>query len=276
MSETRLAITTDQKPELVALIRRLPGILTGRLPDEHNIALGFRTRIGFAILDRIAPNFVELSKGNTGADGTKWPPLSRAYLAYGRRFGKGEQSALKKAAGLDRRHSLAPGNKKGLLTKEQLKLWRRTYADRLAWFIMRESDEKAKSHAAAIAWIVVKAAGGKTKLEVYGGRKVDILVDTGYLRNSLQPGTLIENGPEARYEQPSSSGGIDQIFDVAEPFRVIIGSRVKYANYHHNAKNPKRRRRLWPSRFPSEWWRRILGVGVQGLSRIGDIYRGAA
>lgn len=285
MAESRIAITTDQKPELVSLIRRLPRILCGKLPDEHGIAAGFRARIGYAVLGLIAPNFMELARGRAGADGDKWPPLSKEYLAYGRRFGKGEQSALKKAAGLGRQHSLAPGNKQGLLNKEQLKLWKRTYADRYAWYVMRESDKKAAAHAAAVAWITVKAAGGKTKLEVFGNRQVDILVDTGYLRNSLEQGTLVENGPEAQYDKPvktgkpkkgmTNLGGSEQIFETDDPHRVIVGSRVKYANYHHNAKSARRKRRLWPSKFPANWWRQILGVGIQGLSRISDLYRGA-
>lgn len=274
MNEVRTTITTDKKPALVDLVRRLPLILSGRVHDEANIAQGFRTRLGFAMLSLIAPNFDLLGRGGVGADGTKWHPLSPEYLAYGRRFGPGEKSALKKAAGLSNQNRTAPGDKKGLLTPDQLKLWRRVYADRLAWYIMREADDKAKSHAAAVAWIVVKKAGAKTKLEVFGNRQVQILVDTGYLRQSIQPGQLMENGPDASYSPPGGRGGQQQIFDVSVTHQVVIGSRVQYAAAHHASKNPKKKRRLWPAQFPAEWWTQILGVAISGLQRVVDLYDG--
>jgi hypothetical protein len=198
--------------------------------------------------------------------------LTRAYLAYGRRFGSGEQTKLKKAAGVGKNASLAPNNQKGLLTPDQLKLWKRTFAEMYAWYVMRESDKSAKAHAAAVAWIVVKKAGGRTKLEVYGNRQVQMLVDTGRLRNSLQPGELMENGPDANYSRPTGEGGQEQEFEIAEPSRVIVGSNVEYARYHHAAKSLKRRRGLWPERFPYEWWQEILGTAIQGLVHLKDAF----
>lgn len=270
--QVHITTTRDQKPKLVELIRHLPAILSGRVSDVAGIANGFRSRIGYSILSLIAPNFNELGRGMTGADGDKWPLLSKAYLAYGRRFGKGEQAELKKQAGIGKGHSFAPGNKKGLLTADQLKLWRRTYADRLAWYTMRMPDNKAKARAAAIAWIVVKAAGAKTKLEVYGNRQVQILVDTGRLRGSLQPGWIQETGPNAEYQKPSGIGGQDQTF-TSLPGEVIVGTNVSYGEYHHEGKRvPKRR--LWPKEFPSDWWTQILGTAISGLIRISEIVGG--
>lgn len=270
----RLVITTDQKPSLVNLVRRLPAILCGKMADQDGIAHGFRNRLGFAILSLIGPNMEEMSRGMPGADGTKWPPLSPEYLAYGRRFGKGEKAALKREAGLTREHKHGPGGNLGLLTPEQVKLWNRTFARALAKYILQASEQDAKAHAAAVAWIVVKKAGGKTKLEVFGKREAQILVDTGYLFNSLQPGILIEStGPGADYLPPGGKGGQEQVFDVDSPYVVVVGSHVSYAAAHHNAKNPKRRRRLWPQYFPSAWWEQIIGVTIQGLQRISDLYR---
>lgn len=274
VAEVRTTITTDQKPALTELVRRLPSILAGRSQDVAGIAHGFRTRLGFAILSLVGPNFDLLSRGGVGADGTKWFPLSQAYLAYGRRFGKGEETALKKAAGLGKGHRYAPGDEKGLLTKEQLQMWRRIYADRLAWYMRRESDDKAKAHAAAVAWIIVKEKGAKTKLEVYGHRQAQILVDTGYLRQSIQPGTLTEIGVEGQYSPPGGQGGIAQVMDKDTPYMVVVGTRVQYAAYHHAARNANRRRRLWPQQFPEDWWRQILGVAISGLQRIADLYDG--
>lgn len=274
MSSTFTTVSNDHRLEVVNLIRRLPGILTGRVPDEHGIAAGFRARVGYAIFSLIAPNFNDLGRGMVGADGTKWPKLSPEYLAYARRFGPGEQAMLKKTAGLGKQHRFAPAEKKGLLTTEQLKLWRRTYARALASLIMQQSEADATAHAAAIAWVVVKKAGAKTKLDVYGNREVQMLVDTGVMRGSLQPGTLVEHGAQATYDRPSGAGGPLQIFDINTPNLIIVGTTDKKAKFHHLAKHRHRKRRLWPSEFPTDWWNQILGTAISGLARIGELYSG--
>lgn len=289
-----VTVTTSSanKPALRQLVRNLPAILSGRVPDAQSIALGFRTRIGYSILSLIMPNFDALGRGNPGADREKWKALSKEYLAYGRkltpdeakikgkswqgrRFAPGEQAALKKQAGLGNQHRLAPGGKHGLLTPQQLKLWRQTYADRLAWYIMREPDDKAKEHAAAIAWIVVKRAGGKTKLEVFGNRKVQILVDTGRGAGSLTPGTITEFGPQASYNKPAVKGGADQEFDVTDPTETVVGTNVGYMGAHHRGNKRLPRRRLWPENFPSDWWNTILGNAISGLVRIAELFGGS-
>lgn len=268
--------TKAQLPALRQLIRNLPSILSGRLPDVDGIAHGFKVRIGLKLLALITLNFNELKRGSPGVDGTKWPPLSAAYLAYGRRFGPGEQASLKKQAGVLPHHRFAPGGKKGLLSKELKKLWDRTYADRLAWYIMRESDSNAKAHAAAIAWIVVKAAGGKTKLDVFGKRQVEILVDTGRGAGSLSPGILTEQGPAAFYGKPNIPKGSpeDQEFNDTLPDGITVGTNVGYMGAHHRGRKvPKRR--LWPEEIPAAWWQGILGEAISGLVRITDLFRGS-
>ncbi len=276
MAETvHVTTTTDQTPALRELVFNLPAILSGRLPDVQGIATGFRTRIGFAILNLIVPNFDNLGRGQSGDDGDKWKPLSRAYLAYNRRFGPTEKSDLKKQAGLSKQHRLAPGDNKGLLTKDQLKLWRKTYSDRLAWYIMRESDAKAKSHAAAVAWIVVKKAGGKTMLDVYGNRTVQILVDTGRGRGSLTPGQMTEQGPTAFYAKPAGKGGGEQVFDTSNPSQVVTGTNVGYMGAHHRGNRRLPKRRLWPEQFPHGWWDSILGTAISGLVRIAEVFQGS-
>lgn len=272
MDTVSITATKDQKPAIKKLITDLPGILSGRVSDVQGIAQGFRSRIGYGILSLIIPNFDNLGRGLSGADGDKWKALSKRYLAYSRRFGPTEAKDLKKAAGLGKTHKHGPGDKKGLLTPDQLKLWRKTYADRLSWYIMRESDENAKRHAAAVAWIVVKSRGAKTKLEVFGNRTVQILVDTGRGRGSLTPGTLQEFGPTATYQKPTGKGATEQEFDVTNPNQVVVGTNVGYMGAHHRGNKRLPRRRLWPENFPQEWWNSILGVAISGLVRIGEVF----
>lgn len=277
MIDVTVTTTTDKIPELRTLVRNLPGIISGRLADVGGIAHGFKVRIGYALVSLIAPNFDELGRGLQGSNEEKWPPLSKEYLAYSRRFGPTEKRDLKKQHGLGRQHQYAPGDKKGLLTREQLQLWRRTYADRLAWYLMRLPDKKAKEVAARIAWSVVKRAGGKTMLEVYGNRQVQILVDTGRGRASLQPGLVFESGPDANYDKPNGKGGVEQVFEL-EPSSVTVGTNVGYMGAHHRDRQKGMRgpptRRLWPRELPGSWWQQILGVAIQGLVRIGELYNG--
>jgi hypothetical protein len=262
----RVVVTRDKKPEIEGLIRRLPAMLSGRVPDEHGIAHGFKSRLAWAFFSLVAPAFNIKGRGQTDDAGESWNPLSPSYLAYQRPV-VGRQPP--KGGGL------APGGKDGMLTPEQLRLWRRTFADRYAWFVMREPDDQAKAHAAAIAWIVVKERGGKTKIGTFGKRQpgVDyqILVDRGILRRSIMPGQLTgRRKSDADYRAPKN-----QEFDDRHT-ELVIGTNVPYAKYHHHAKNPLRRRRLWPERFPAHWWRQILSVGQSGLARIGDLYGGTA
>ncbi len=255
---------TRQDVRLVAA--QLVAILAGRQPDVHGIARGFQLAIGFAALSDIKDAFIIKSRGGTDAMGIRWPPLSREYLAYGRRFGPGEQSRLKQGAGLGRAHSKAPGGRKGLLTAAQLKQWRKIYVRLLNRFILSEGEAEAKSHAAAIAWSVLKRHGAKTKLEVFGNRQVDILRDTGILLNSLSPGILSGSGPSVNYSPPSSDGGAEQIFDL-QPGEVIVGTNVEYASAHQKGIGVPQRKFLpdEANPVPTVWWARWLAVANAAL-----------
>lgn len=136
----------------------------------------------FTLTQKVKEQFIVKSRGGTGDDGISWKPLSKSYLAYGRRFGKGEQAALKAAAGLGKGNRFAPGNNKGLLTAAQLKRWRKLYASALMWL---DDEPGSSARAAAYAWSTLKKEGAKTKLDVYGNRKVEMLRDTGNLLASL-------------------------------------------------------------------------------------------
>jgi hypothetical protein len=264
MSTTTHVVTEDRRPEIERTIRALPAMLAGRVPDEHGIAAGFRARLAWTFFSLVAPAFNAKGRGETDDAGESWHPLSPAYLAYQR-----------PVTGRKPPHAggLAPGGKDGYLTPELLRLWRRTYADRLAWFIMRMPDKDAASRAAAIAWIVVKKAGAKTKIGTFGERKAgvdyQILVDTGLLRRSILPGELVnEQQVDSQYRPPEAQECNDQ------GHRLIVGTTVPYAKYHHHAKDPKRRRRLWPERFPADWWRQINSVAVSGFARLGELFGG--
>lgn len=261
------------RADLRRILGGLPGILAGRAPDPLGIALGLKLRVGVAVLSFIQDWFDTKADGGTDPGGVKWAPLSKAYLAYQRRFGKNEQKDLATGAGLNPKlNKFAPGGKKGLLTEMELKSWRGIYSTTLARLRFAGVPEaRAKNIAAGKAWAIMKDRGAKTKLEVFGNRKVQILRDTGILRNSLSPG--IEDQP---------SGANEQIFDVTKPGEVIVGTNVPYARAHHEGRGNVPKRPLWPD--PEDWpeaaWGQVARVAAEGVIRAVGILlsgnRGAA
>ncbi|XZE18811.1 hypothetical protein SH449x_004116 [Pirellulaceae bacterium SH449] len=237
-------------------LRTFVAILTGRHPDHFQIARSVFYVLGFQALTDIQADFLRKSAGGVGEDGVKWPPLSPAYLAYGRRFGKGEKAALKKAAGLDRRHSRGVGGKGGILTAQQQKRWNKVYSQTLAAMAARYDIAKAKQIAAGHAWNVIKSEGAKTKLEVYGNRQVDMLQDTGILIRSLSPGTILPDGSD--YQPPTGEGGDQQIFRALSD-GIVVGSNVAYAD-HQNRTRP-----FLPKEIPSAWQARWESTVVRIL-----------
>lgn len=254
MSE-RVLYVRISRPELRRRLALLPAILAGRAPDEFNIQRGFMLRLAVAFLEKVKLAFITKARGGTDEAGESWPKLSRKYLAYGRRFGRGEQAALKKAAGLGRAN-----NRRGLLTAAQDKRWKKIYARNLAWLAARESIGEAKAHAASIAWAQLKREGAQTKLDVYGNREVEILRDTGILFNSLSPGLLSPRGADAAY-----SAKPNQIIRFRQG-ELIVGTEVPYASRHHNGvKVPQRR--LWPRNIPASWYAYFTRQADAGLAK---------
>lgn len=248
------------REDIQRIANLIANILSGRAPDEQGVGKSFLLALGFAALSDIKSAYVVKADGGTDEMGIRWRPLSREYLAYGRRFGRGEQASLKRAAGLGSGHRLAPGGKKGLLTSSQLREWRKIYSSFLMRFMVSEGEAEAKSHAAAIAWTILKKRGARTKLEVFGTRKAQILRDTGVLLNSLSPGLLSGAGESASYSPPGGAGG-DQIFDT-RPGEVIVGTNVIYAGPHQKTRPflPDERNPI-----PAVWWMRWVAVANMAL-----------
>lgn len=235
------------------------------------VARGVFLAVGFAALSDIKQDFIRKSRGEIGEDGVKWKPLSKEYLAYGRRFGKGEQAALKKAAGLGRANRFSPGNKTpsepgvgplpnrmgGMLTGFQVKRWWQVYFQHRNRLMLSMSPQEAKSRAAQIAWATIKREGAKTKLEVYGSRVVDINRDTGVLLNSLSPGELTGGNP-VNYVKPVIDGGDQQVFEALSN-GVVVGTNVAYAAAVNKI------RPFIPKRIPEAWSQRWMGVANDAI-----------
>lgn len=254
--------TSATRAELKEYLRQLPGILSGRLADLDGIAHGFKLRLAFAFFSVVKEAFIVKARGGTDECGITWPKLSRKYLAYQRPMGQGGKGSLKppKAGGI------APGARKkngqlpdGFMTEGQYNRWRKVYGTTLARLLLQVPEAEARKRAAQIAWADAKRSGVRTKLDVFGNREVEILRDRGILFNSLSPGVLTEDGPDASYGKP------DQQHVEERPGEIAVGTNVKYAAYHQNGKRP-----YWPKdgNLPGAWWEEILDAGRSGILQI--------
>lgn len=233
------------RADLVLTLRRLSAALagTGSSAGVSRAVRAILIRGAVALLSRVQQAFVVKARGGVGDDGIRWPRLSRKTIAA-RRTTRAERKAL----GVGGRRT------RGLLTPAQDKRWRGIFASTLAHMNARGVAGGA-ARAAAIAWATLKREGAKTKLDVLGGRTVEILRDTGMLLRSLTPG--FEDAPT---KQPG------QVVEVT-PGKVAVGSNVPYAATHHRGR-PGRipARRLWPTDgIPSAWSRAMGDAMIRGI-----------
>lgn len=218
---------------LLQKLAALPSLLSGRGVDPTGAVEGLCLAVGFQMLSIVREQFLVKSRGGTDDAGITWAALKPSTVAYGRRH-----------------PGYRPGRKKRpLLTPAQDKLWRGVYASSLARHLKGPlpAPQNARAQAAAVAWAVVKRAGGQTVLGRFGGEKVDIGRDTGRLFNSLSPG----------------SGSPDQILR-AEPGAAVVGSNLSYAAPFHA------RRPLWPDagKVPQAWVDRLADTLSDGLRNV--------
>lgn len=262
---------TGTRADVRSRVLRLRAILTGQEPDPHGVGRGFVLALGFGALSDIKDAFVTKSRGGTDEAGISWPRLSREYLAYGRRFGRGEAARLVRGAGGDPKlNRFGVSGNRGLLTKDQKARWEKIYGQQFArFYASTASHTYASMRAGKMAWAILKREGALTKLAVFGDRQVDILRDTGVLFNSLSPGMLTGEGAAAAYSKPTGSGGDEQIFEL-QPGKITVGTDVLYAATH-NYGDPRRgipRRQFLPAtdaQVPGVWWSRWLAIADRSL-----------
>lgn len=235
-----MAVFRGSQAELERALVALPRAIAGLEPDPTGVAQRLQLRVGVTLLSLIQQAFIVKSRGGVGSDGIQWKPLKRETIAQ-RRITPGE----KKAAGIKGKRV------RGLLTPSQDKRWRQLFASRKARLVLRGMGEgAAMAEAAKFAWAMLKKEGAKTKLEVFGGRQVDIMRDTSRLFRSLTPG--VEDRP---------SGAEDQVFETPTG-AVIVGTNVEYAGRQHKM------RPLWPEKIPAEWWAVIMESLKRGIVRL--------
>jgi hypothetical protein len=154
--------------------------------------------------------FLAKSFGGTDNLGNRWKPLAHSTNIY-KPLVSGEASSY----GVRQFKAL-----RGLLTPSQDRLWRRIFASVYRSNLAKLGDAEAKQFAARVAWDKVKAAGGKTKKDVFANRKTQINVRTGRLLRACTPGRVSND----TYVPPN----IDQeVTVVGDTIRVFF--RIPYA-----------------------------------------------
>lgn len=240
-------------PAEATALRRVARQVAGRAAAPPGLVVRVLLPAAMVLLSKVHQAFLAKSRRLPSEDGIVWKELSPKTVAA-RRTTKAE---LK---------SLGVGGKRvrGLLTPAEDKRWRGIYSARLAAYRAQGMGEgEARGRAAANAWAILKAQGAKTKLQVLGGRVVDIGRDTGTLLRSLTPGIRLDPTgrtppPPLGATPPATADG--QLIDL-HPGRLTVGSTVPYAGKFHAT------RPLWPTdgRLPEPWKRAVGDALIRGL-----------
>lgn len=227
---------------LVGLMRRLPGILTGRMRgvDSDRLRRTFVAAYAHSMFTNIHRAFLVKSRGGTDETGTTWKPL------------KPETIAARRLSGPSR-FAFAARRGRGLLTAAQDRRWRGIFASAMTRFEAEGfAPAEARAMAGQLAWAILKKQGAQTRLAVLSRRRVPILIDRGRLERSLRPGAV----SGFVYRKPK-----EQIVEDRGQ-TVVLGTSVPYAARQH------RTRRLWPTvRRMRDWTRQAISDGALAVAR---------
>lgn len=220
-------IHTRKTPEQIRQALALLIIAVKGAQDATGLVEGFKLNLGFGLLSCFYQAYLTKSKGGTDEAGIRWKELSREYVAY-KRLHPGLNAKRKQAAAEGR-----PG--RPLLTKDQDALWRRIYTAQY-YKLEQAGEADPRGHAAAIAWMIVKQAGGATIIDTYGDTKVEIGRNTGRALNSMAAAV-------------GSSSSNNDVQVRPEIGAVLVAMRVTYMVHFH------KKRPLWDGSrpFPLEY-----------------------
>lgn len=225
VTTARTVRTPKTRGEVTKLVRDLPRILAGTLPDSYGLRRAFQGAIAFYLFTKIHEAFLIKSAGGTDELGDSWEDISPYTKAYKRKAGNDLPSNLQRR--LKNKQTL------GLLTPSQHRLWKMIFSKVYHHLLKRFGEATALKIAGGTAWNRLKEAGALTKIQALGNRKVPILQDTLALVHSLSPGKY---SPESGYKK----GDRKQIY-LTLPKKVVIGTKISYANA------VSKKRPIWPN-----------------------------
>lgn len=231
MKSQTLHLPNTKRLDLQAELRDLPAYISGKKRDRHGLGRTFKSFFIQKVYAKIRTAFLAKSDGGSDEFGDRWKPLTKETIAQ-RPLAKGEAKQL----------GVTGYRTRGLLTRKQDERWRGVFASTFKRLSRVMPEGEAKAIAAKTAWAILKSEGAKTKLDVFGNRKVPILRVSGRLLDSLSPGDVSGGTYRARPEQLAKHTGN----------LIVIGSKVPYALTMH------RTRRLWPSVDKMNRWFAVI------------------
>lgn len=168
----------------------------------------FRYTMVWELLRLISDAYENKSRGRADNLGNMWEPLAPSTIARKLRD--------RGIGGFSSREGHRPS-----LSDREDKQWRAIYSRELARLAAIVGLADAKPMAAKLAWNIMKRKGARTSADLVksNAHLVPILVETGRLLDSFQPGTVTSSG-----YIPSNA---DQLYEVRGN-TYTIGSKVPY------------------------------------------------
>lgn len=237
--------TGRSRSEVREIIRRIPGYVSGRVPDQHGIGRAYSLGFVQSMFKSIHTGFLQKSAGRTDDLGDKWADLKPSTIAQ-------------KLAKI-RRHGPKSRRVAKQLTPTQRRVYEQVYASTFQRLKKTKGEKLAKQAARKAA---ARAAGGVPKKLTGLGRagQVPILIDTSRLEASLRPGTLTATS----YSTPTP----DQYVSLSRT-RIELGTKVPYAHFHQTGTKKMKARPLWPSiQKMRPWTGRAANEATQSVVRI--------
>lgn len=173
-------------------------VLYGEVPKFRKVQTTYSSIMSYELMKRINASFWARAKRGADDLGNTWKPLAPRTHIYK------PLSPMEKET-----YELDGTEVRGLLTPMQDQLWKTIFARTYNRMVKKGSPpSEAKKEAAKRAWGVVKARGGRTKLDTFSGRITDTNIRYGRLVAATRPGTVSNN----RYYPPKNQ-------------KVVIGNR---------------------------------------------------
>lgn len=235
------------RPQLAEVLRRLPGVISGRLADPLG-GTGHRrvmTAAAMQLMSLVRESFKTKSEGGTGEDGIKWAPLAQATIDRRlRKAGLPGQKAMRRE--LEQAYARLAQTGQGQVLLERAK----------------KNLERAK----------------KKALKVFGA-SFPIGIDTKRMFASLSPGVggvaaKPQSIPEAAARgQTPEIPGTDDVLRIGRGF-AIVGTRAAtdggfhYPAAFHGGTKFQPERPLWPGEpdaIPERWYE-MMGDAVAGAT----------
>jgi hypothetical protein len=234
------------KADVMNMMRQLPSICAGDVPQYARFATAMAARVGNAFLANVKQSYVEKSESLGGYDDTRWTPNAVATVKrkvekhVGNLRGKGARNQA-----FSQRYEEFK-----LLVSETKRSLRDAYVNSSDKDIRKQQvkalDRAVKAAVGDFAHVMRKETGFDN---VRPFQLTAILRDTNRMFNSLSAGIA---------DQPYA--GIDAEYQIfrPEPGIITVGTNVVYASTHQHGDDerniPARPFFPEPGSIPAEWW----------------------